>query len=68
MSHSCWTFKPNRLSYALEILAVTTKAIVYSVTKFMNQGIQKLYGLIEFWGDKYLIHHVIGSLPWPTLT
>jgi hypothetical protein len=40
MRHSGWTFQTHCLGYSLEILAMTTKAVVYRMTELMNEGVK----------------------------
>jgi hypothetical protein len=47
---------------------MTTKAIIDSMTEFVNESIQKLDRIIDFWGDENLIDATARALPWPTLT
>jgi hypothetical protein len=36
MGHPGWSFKSNRLCDTFEILAMTTKTVVYSMAKFVD--------------------------------
>jgi hypothetical protein len=55
------------LGNALEILAMTTKTVVYRMTKFMDQGIQKLNGFVQFGGNKNFIYTSTRAFTRPAL-